>query len=57
MCVRIPVYIQAIHFLFLPLLSFPFQGDLEEAHRDTDSKCVFLTIHDVLCNHTSIKVR
>lgn len=31
------------------------EGDLEEAHKDTDSKCVFLTIHDVLCNHTSIK--
>lgn len=31
------------------------QGDLEEAHKDKDSKCVFLTVHDVASNHASIK--
>lgn len=27
------------------------EGDLEEAHRDKDSKCVFLTVHDVGTNY------
>merc|ERR1712141_891216 len=27
------------------------QGDLEEAHRDKDNKCVFLTVHDIRSNH------
>ncbi|TRY79813.1 hypothetical protein TCAL_10269 [Tigriopus californicus] len=31
------------------------EGDLEEAHRDKDSKCVFLTVHDLGCNHESIQ--
>lgn len=29
------------------------QGDLEEAHRDKDNKCVFLTVHDIGSNHSS----
>ena len=33
-------------------LYFPnFQGDLEEAHREKDNKCVFLTVHDIGSNH------
>lgn len=31
------------------------EGDLEEAHRDKDSKCVFLTVHDVGGNHESLQ--
>ena len=31
---------------------FKFQGDLEEAHKDKDHKCVFLTVHDVGTNHS-----
>lgn len=31
------------------------QGDLEEAHREKDNKCVFLTVHDIGNNHASFK--
>jgi len=31
------------------------QGDLEEAHKDKDCKCVFLTVHDIGSNHSSFK--
>lgn len=31
------------------------QGDLEEAHKDKDNKCVFLTVHDIGNNHTSFE--
>ena len=37
-----------MYFLFVVL-----QGDLEEAHRDKDSKCVFLTVHDIGSNHSA----
>ena len=32
------------------------QGDLTAAYKEKDSKCVFLCVHDVGCNHRSIKV-
>lgn len=31
------------------------QGDLEDAHKDKDSKCVFLTCHDIGNNHHSFR--
>lgn len=31
------------------------QGDLEDAHKDKDCKCVFLTVHDIGNNHGSFK--
>jgi len=38
------------------LFIFP-QGDIEEAHKEKDTKCVFLTVHDTGCNHNAILVR
>jgi len=31
------------------------QGDLEDAHKEKDCKCVFLTVHDIGNNHRSFK--
>ena len=36
---------------------FSFQGDLEDAHKDKDSKTVFITCHDIGNNHYSFSVR
>jgi len=33
------------------------QGDIEDAHKDKDSKTVFLTCHDIGNNHSSFSVR
>ena len=38
------------------IYSFFFQGDLTAAYKEKDSKCVFLCVHDVGCNHRAIKV-
>ena len=35
---------------------FSFQGDLEDAHKDKDSKTVFITCHDIGNNHYSFSV-
>ncbi len=32
------------------------QGDLDEARKDKDSKCVFITVHDIGSNHRSMVV-
>lgn len=39
-----------INFLFV------LQGDIDEARRDKDSKCVFITVHDIGSNHRSMVV-
>ena len=37
-------------------LNIYVQGDIEEAHKDKDGKCVFMTCHDIGNNHASFKV-
>ena len=46
-----------IFSMFLILIFFIFQkGDIEDAHKDKDSKTVFLTCHDIGNNHFSFSV-
>ena len=51
--------IKKIHTIQLDLQEFKgeFIQSSDMNQPDKDNKCVFLTIHDVLCNHTSIKAK
>ena len=39
--------------IFQPIL---LQGDVDEARREKDCKCVFMTVHDIGNNHRSMVV-
>ena len=34
------------------IIFFSKKGDLEDVHREKETKCVFLTVHDVGTNHS-----
>jgi hypothetical protein len=42
--------------MFLIRWTHFFQGDLDEARKEKDCKCVFLTVHDIGNNHRSMVV-
>jgi len=58
--VKSPLHEVGFHHHVVPTersgaLNVYVQGDLEEAHREKDNKCVFLTVHDIGNNHGSFK--
>ena len=45
------VILRSTRFARQNLLTIFLKGDIEEAHREKDNKCVFLTVHDAGTNH------